>query len=242
MIYIVDVDNIVASAIAGERGSIKIAQAVSIKAVNKCFIDLKMGQSIVNDVGIDKVFTAKSDTTNTNKTDSASKQDATITKTKIQESAIMSSVDNLLNNIGSIFKISPMMMMMVVGGCLAAALAAYFSSSGSKPEEPLGDTPEEPLGDTPEGESGTQVGGFLRYALTNNYNLDTESSLAGMEETELFGGANMNLNNYGNIYLWAFLAVLVYYVYGKSLPMTSVLVIVIIGYIVYTIKTKNLKL
>jgi len=232
----IDVDNIVANAIAGERGSIKIAQAVSIKAVNKCFIDLKMGQGIVNDVGIDKAFTAKSDTTNTNKTDSASKQDGTITKTQIQESAIMSSVDNLVNNVGSIFKISPMMMMMVVGGGLAAALAAYFASSGS------GSKSEEPLGDTPEGESGTQVGVFLRYALTNNYNLDTESSLAGMEETELFGGANMNSNNYGNIYLWAFLAVLVYYVYGKSLPMTSVLVIVIIGYIVYTIKTKNLKL
>ena len=222
----IDVDNIVAMAVEGQRGSVKIAQSVSIKAFNKCFIDLKMGQGIVNDVGIDKVFTAKSETKNVNTTDSASKQDAEIKSSKVQESAIMSSVDNLVNNVGNLFKISPMFVIMIVGGGITAAVAAYFYSQSQGKSE---DAPP------PDDETGTQVGGFLRYAL----NVDSESSLVGMQDTELFGGAGFGANNYGNVYLWAFLAVLVYYVYGKSLPMSSVLVIVIIGYIIYTIKNKD---
>jgi hypothetical protein len=226
----IDVDNIVAMALEGQRGSVKIAQSVSIKAFNKCFIDLKMGQGIVNDIGVDRVFTAKSETKNVSKADSSSAQDAKITTVKTQESAIMNSVDNLVNNVGSIFKISPMMMMMVVGGGLTAAIAAYFYSQSQGKGE-AGDAASS------DGESGTQVGGFLRYAL----NVDSESSLVGMQDTELFGGAGAvpGANNYCNIYLWAFLAVLVYYVYGKSLPMSSVLVVVIIGYIIYTIKNKD---
>ena len=216
----IDVDNIVAMALDGQRGSIKIAQAVSIKAFNKCFIDLKMGQGIVNDIGVDKTFTAKSETKNVSKADSGSTQDAKITSAKTQESAIMNSVDNAVNTVGSLFKISPAFMMMVLGGGAIAAVGGYFYMQSQK-----------------EGGSddGGQSGGFLRYAL----NVDSESSLVGMQDTELFGGAGPGANNFGNIYLWAFLAVLVYYVYGKSLPMSSVLVVVIIGYIIYTIKNKD---
>ena len=263
-----DVDNIVALAIAGERSDIKIKQTVSLKAFNKCFLDLNMGNAIVNKMGIDTSMTAKSETANTSSTDSTSKQEASIVSTKIQESAIMSSIDNLVNNIGSIFKISPMMMMMVVGGGLTAAIAAYFYSTSQKGEGdgdgdggnkgsenvpldadgnpmPKMDADGNPMpkmdadGNPIEGNP-DQNGGFFRYRFNNNYlnYNDTESSLAGMEETELFGGGS-NINDYGNIYLWALVAVLVYYVYGKSLPMSSVLVIVIIGYIIYTIKNKK---
>jgi hypothetical protein len=216
----IDVDNIVAMALDGQRGSIKIAQAVSIKAFNKCFIDLKMGQGIVNDIGVDKTFTDKSETKNVSKADSGSTQDAKITSAKTQESAIMNSVDNAVNTVGSLFKISPAFMMMVLGGGAIAAVGGYFYMQSQK-----------------EGGSddGGQSGGFLRYAL----NVDSESSLVGMQDTELFGGAGPGANNFGNIYLWAFLAVLVYYVYGKSLPMSSVLVVVIIGYIIYTIQNKQ---
>lgn len=213
----IDVDNIIALALDGQRGSFKIAQAVSIKAFNKCFIDLKMGQGIVNDIGVDRVFTAKSETKNVSKADSGSTQDAKVTSTKTQESAIMNSVDNAVNTVGSLFKISPAFMIMVLGGGIIAAVGGYFYMQSQK-----------------EGDGGSLMGGFSRY----NLNVDSESSLVGMQDTELFGGANIG-NNYGNIYLWAFLAVLVYYVYGKSLPMSSVLVVVIIGYIIYTIKNKD---
>jgi hypothetical protein len=232
-----DVDNIVAMALDGQRGSVKIKQTVSIKAFNKCFIDLKMGQGIVNDIGVDKVFTAKSDTTNKTTTDAASKQEAASTSLKVQESAVSKSIDNLVSTTGSVwnnaistlgntFQTSPTFAIMVIGGGITAAIAAYYMSQ-SKGKD--GDAP--PSDD----ESGTQVGGFLRYAL----NVDSESSLVGMQDTELFGGAGFGANNYGNVYLWAFLAVLVYYVYGKSLHMSSVLVVVIIGYIIYTIKNKD---
>lgn len=235
----IDVQDILAMAKDGKEGNIKIAQSVSIKAVNECFIDLKMGAGIVNDVGIDKSFTGKSDTSNKNTTDSTSKQEAAITSLKVQESAVMKSVDNLVSTYGSVlnnaistlgntFQTSPMFVIMVIGGGITAAVAAYYMSQ-SKGKDGDGDAPP------PDDETAAQVGGFLRYAL----NVDTESSLVGMQDTELFGGAGFGGNNYGNVYLWAFLAVLVYYVYGKSLPMSSVLVVVIIGYIIYTIKNKD---
>jgi len=222
----IDVDDIIATAVDGKRGSIKIAQQVSVTSFNKCFIDLKMGQSIVSDLGVDKRFSSVSDTSNINKTKGSSDQEASIVTTKIQESAIMSSFDNLVNNIGAIFKISPMMMMMVVGGGICAAVAAYFYST-SKSED-------DEKSDEKSSEESEQTGGFFRY----EHNNDTDSSLIGINETELFGGAGAGAN-YGNIYLWALVAVLVYYIFGKSLPMSSVLVIVIISYIIYIIKNKQ---
>ena len=60
-----DVDSIVAAAIAGQRNNIKVKQTVSLKAFIKCFTDLKMGEGIVNDIGIDRSFTDKNLNKNT---------------------------------------------------------------------------------------------------------------------------------------------------------------------------------
>jgi hypothetical protein len=71
-----------------------------------------------------------------------------------------------------------------------------------------------------------QVGGLFGFQ---------ESEIYGMTE-ELMGGSK---DPYGNVYLWALIAVLIYYVYGKTLPGSSITVIVIIAYIIYKSKEKE---
>jgi hypothetical protein len=172
----IDVDKITALAMAGKSADVTLKQSVSIKAFNKCFIDLKMGQGIINDIGIDKSFTAKSETSNTNKTDSESKQEVAISTTKIQESAIMNSVDNAVNKvtgmISGIFQISPMLMIIIVVGGITAAVAAYFYSKSGSSES---------------SDSSDQDGGFLEHFILSN--TDSISSLRGMQ-TELHGGSD----------------------------------------------------
>jgi hypothetical protein len=95
--------------------------------------------------------------------------------------------------------------------------------------DPYGQPPDgmgpPPDGMGPDGRP-IQFGGFFGFQ---------ESEIYGMTE-ELMGGAK---NPYGNVYLWALIAVLIYYVYGKTLPGSSITVIVIIAYIIYISKEKE---
>ena len=50
-------------------------------------------------------------------------------------------------------------------------------------------------------------------------------------ESSITGGGN---SDFGNIYLWAIIAILIYYVFGSSLPMSSAFLILLIGYIIYS--------
>ena len=267
-----DIENIMAAIQDGERANITVKQSVSLKAFNKCFIDLNMGSKIVNSIAGEAATFNKSDTQNKASTKSAAEQEAAIKVESITESGITSIANNLIgtvggvvNNaigtIGSIFKISPMFMIMIVGGGITAAVAAYFYSQAADkkaaaegpppdgmgpPPDGMGPPPDgmgpppDGMGPPPDGMGpppdglgpdglpiqGTQVGGFFGFQ---------ESEIYGMTE-ELMGGGK---DPYGNVYLWALIAVLVYYVYGKSLPAASITVIVIIGYIIYISKEKE---
>ena len=269
-----DIENIMAAIQDGERANITVKQSVSLKAFNKCFIDLNMGSKIVNSLAGEASTFNKSDTSNKARTESAGEQEAAIKVESITESGITSMGNNLIGTVGGvvnnainkvtdIFKISPMMMLMVVGGGITAAVAAYFYSqapSNNPPPDGMGPPPDgmgpppdgmgpppdgmgpppDGMGPPPDGMGpppdglgpdglpiqGTQVGGFFGFQ---------ESEIYGMTE-ELMGGGK---DPYGNVYLWALIAVLVYYVYGKSLPASSITVIVIIGYIIYRSKEKE---
>ena len=61
----IDVDSIVAAAVAGQKSTIKMKQGISLKAFINCFTDLKMGEGIVNDIGIDRSFIDKNLNKNT---------------------------------------------------------------------------------------------------------------------------------------------------------------------------------
>jgi len=259
-----DIGNILAAIQDGQRSNVTVKQSVSMKAFNKCFIDLNMGSKIVNAISGQAAVFNKSDTSNKNKSESSADQEAAIKKLTITESGItdmgnkligaVESVGNnaitttggVMNNaikaVGSIFTISPMFMIMIVGGGITAAVAAYFYSQSGKnsgpPPCPIGEMCDEmgqpmgppldgppPDGMGPNGEP-VQVGGFFGLQ---------ESEIYGMTE-ELMGGAK---NPYGNVYLWALIAVLIYYVYGKTLPGSSITVIVIIAYIIYISKEKE---
>jgi hypothetical protein len=171
---------------------------------------------------------------------------------------------NAIKAVGDIFKISPMFMIMIVGGGITAAVAAYFYSQSGKgqpdgmgpygpppngmgpPPDGMGPPPDGmgPYGPPPDGMGPPpngmgpppdgmgpdglpiQVGGLFGFQ---------ESEIYGMTE-ELMGGSK---DPYGNVYLWALIAVLIYYVYGKTLPGSSITVIVIIAYIIYKSKEKE---
>ena len=145
-------------------------------------------------------------------------------------------MNNAIKTIGSVFTISPMFMIMIVGGGITAAVAAYFysqSGKGGPPPCPIGEVCDEmgqPMGPPPDGMGPNgepvQLGGVFGFQ---------ESEIYGMTE-ELMGGAK---DPYGNVYLWALIAVLIYYVYGKTLPGSSITVIVIIAYIIYISKEKE---
>ena len=238
----IDADNIIAAALAGQAGNINIKQSISLKAFNKCFIDLNIGNKIVEDFGIDNTFFTKVDAQNAGSSDSKVSQDAKISTETTRGMGVMEGVTNIVGTVvagvtdvvgslASIFKISPEMMWMIIGtagvGLIGTIVYAMTSGGGDRDR---GDDRGDDHGDD------RQSGGFF-----NNFiNMDTESSLIGMNETEinLTGGAGQN--DFGNVYLWAFLAVLIYYVYGKSIPMSSLLVVVIIGYVIYKIKNKNI--
>jgi hypothetical protein len=87
----------------------------------------------------------------------------------------------------------------------------------------------EPPPDDMEPNRGTQVGGLFSLE---------ESEIYGMTEALMGGGKDP----YGNVYLWALIAVLIYYVYGKTTPVGSITVIVIIAYIIYISKEQSEKI
>lgn len=87
---------------ASGHGTIKVAQKVSVKAFNKCLINLDIGGKIIGDLMQNQKFTSGTSSDNTSKSETAATTKSETEKTKQQESAFMGSVDNLVGTAGSI--------------------------------------------------------------------------------------------------------------------------------------------
>jgi hypothetical protein len=303
---IMDIGGIVAVKQDGERSIAELKQKISLKAFNKCFIDLNMGSKIVNAIAGDISNFVTSETENNNKVSAETEQEASIKETTEKNSGINemgkklidtgeSIGKNLIKTAGEVVNTvkggsdnntkggtenstsgvknnttlpvandSTILIMIIIGGgiIIAIALIIYFNSQRGNYQddiEPRSNnfatrsdnlgtrsdnlgTRSDNLGSPsdnlnsfsddlgPDGLPirGTQVGGLFSLE---------ESEIYGMTEAFMGGGKDP----YGNVYLWATIAVLVYYVYGKSLRLASITIIVIIAYIVYLGKeqTKN---
>ena len=194
-------------------GQANIIQKVNVRNMNKCIQSLDMGNKVVTSIGSGVASFIKQDASNKNTGDQSSKQEAKITKITEISDAIMNTIDNLVNKVADTLKISSGMVIIIVAVvvCCLIGLIALAMLGGKRKRRRQDDDNE-------------QMGGF--HLLLDS--LESEFSLVGGTSVE----------NYGNVYLWAIIAVLIYYVFGKSLPKSSALVISIICYIIY-IGNKN---
>jgi len=208
-------------------------QVAKIEDLRQCIVNMNLGASVASELGVTSQFLGETYQKIINDLSQKASQQAKVESLSETTSAITTMFVNLVHAIGSIWQglfhgvsslwmTSPTfsIMILAVGACIVIGLLVLaFLGKSLSGIMGNGDEPSESF---PESESKEQVGGF-------NMLLESLDS-----ETSLFGGAIEN--NYGNVYLWALIAILVYYVFGNSLPMSSALVIVIIGYIIYISK------
>ena len=197
---------------AADGGVVRLAQSLTVTNLNKCIMSMAMGNSVASKLGVEVSQYSKQETDNKTTGSQVAEQSAKMETIKENTSSIMNSFDNLVNGISSLWTTSPTFMYMVIGVAVCGVLGAVALSmgGGKKKDDGYGDR-----------DSDDQMGGNFNLLLDS---LESEVYLVG-------GGAPVE--NYGNVYLWAMIAVLVYYVFGKSLPKSSALVIAIICYIIY---------
>jgi hypothetical protein len=115
--------------LAAGGGTISLKQKVSVKAFNDCIQKLSIGTKIVEDLASTYTVEKKSDTTQKAESVSELKSESAITKTTIQESAIMSTIDNLISGITGVMSsgliIGGIIVVIAVGGII------YLFGSGA---------------------------------------------------------------------------------------------------------------
>jgi hypothetical protein len=195
----ISVDNIAAS----EGGTIKVKQAVSVKAFNDCFIDLNMGGAIANTLTNGFKTTTAAETENKQSAKQELKSESEISKQQIQESAIMSSFDNLVGAVGGLLG----SWIYIVGGIilLVVLVVGYLFASGAISMDDFAQF-------TPSGAAAGVAGDVL-----------------GSNDDDEQEGGGMN----GRLYLFAGLVAMLILVARKSLPLCAVLLVVIILYFVH---------
>jgi hypothetical protein len=205
---IIDIATILAD---GAGSEIKIKQEASVKALNNCIINLNMGSKIAN--ALTQGFENKtlSETANKQKGEQELKSESEITKKTIQESAIMDSVDNLVNKVSGLAG----MYMFVVGFIIVAIIGGifYLFSSGSIS-----------TGDF------AKISPFGNNDDKDNDDKDNDNEQEGGENI-LFGLNNPNMNS--NIYLFGAIMAMVIFSSRKSIPLCGVFLVVVFLYFVY---------
>lgn len=117
----------IADILAMDQGKVNVKQDVSVKAFNDCFIDLNMGNKVSDALTNGYKVESVSETTSTAKSDQEQKTKTDAAKETVQESAVMNSVDNLVNTAGSVFTGS----FMIIGGVILAVILVVGGLFGS---------------------------------------------------------------------------------------------------------------
>lgn len=200
---IINIDAILAD---GGGSEIKIKQEASTKALNDCIINLNMGSKIAN--ALTQGFETKtlSETANKQKGEQELKSESEITKKTIQESAIMDSVDNLVNQVAGLAG----MYMFVVGFIIVAIIGGifYLFSSGSISMGELANF--SPLGNEDDNE---QEGGENSLFGLNNSNMNSNIYLFGAIIAMIIFSSRKSIPLCG-----VFLVVLFLYIIYKNNP------------------------
>ena len=113
------------------NAKLKISQSVLIKAFNDCIVSAMDTQKLTSDVTGLQTTKTSSDTANTNKQGADMKAETEVTKESEKKSAIMESVDNLVDTAGEVGKsaIAGGTIIMIVGLIAVAGVAVMFLQS-----------------------------------------------------------------------------------------------------------------
>lgn len=193
--------------LAAGGGNIKIKQKVSIKAFNDCIQKLDIGSKITSALVTRQEVKSETQSSQAAKSDAALKSESKITKEVVQESAIMSSVDNLVNKVGGIFGNMTLMIGLVV--VIAVGGIIYLFASGAI-------TMDDIAGLTPMGKASSLVGDVTEAAV---------GGIAGDDDDQEGGGL---LDR--KVYVIAALVAFLILVARKSIPLCGALLVVIILY------------
>lgn len=117
--------------ITASGGKLKITQTISIKAFNDCIMKALDNTKLTSDITGLQTTKTSSDTSNTSKQDTDMKADTELVKETEKSSAIMASVDNLVDTAGEVGKsaIAGGTMVMIVGLIAVAGIAVFFLQS-----------------------------------------------------------------------------------------------------------------
>jgi len=209
-----------------DGGVLKQAQTLNIEAFNKCIIDLNLGSKISTNLTNGFQTDLSNSLTSGQTTDQKSINTADITKTNEDGSAIMNSVDNLVDTAGSVVTSVTGMGMFVIGGIIlflfiVFAIIIAGGSKGSSSEE-YNDSDEK---------------GGQRDSDERDGQRESDER-RGRDDSEELTGGGMN----GNIYLIASFVSMLILIANKSLPLCGVLLVIIILYFVYKKNPKFLDL
>ena len=165
-----------------DRGSANINQSIDSVALANCLFDFKSGTQIVQTAGLSSESIIKSDTSNTNKSESATSQDATIKIENEKTSSIMTGLTEIAKGFFSLLSGPYMIIAAVIGVVIIIAAVMLFSGKMKFPKfgKKFGKIKGVELPELTD----DQEGGFLKIFLNNNqYNPfnDAESTL-GMRD------------------------------------------------------------
>ena len=194
--------------LAAQGAKIKVKQRVSVKAFNDCIIKLDIGAKAVSALVTRYDVLGETDRKQVAKTESALKSESAISKETIQESAIMSSVDNIVNKVGGIFGSFTMIIGIVI--LVAVGGVIYLFASGAISMDDIS-------GLTPMGKASSLIGDVTEAAV---------GGIAGDDDEDQDGGGLLDRKVYVIAALVAFLIL----VARKSIPLCGALLVVIILY------------
>jgi len=207
----IDIGNLTALALQGKSSDINIKQSVSASAFNTCLVKLEMGQKVSDRLMNGYEFKSFSDTLNINKVDTGLKSGTEVSKKTEKDSAIMKSVDNLVDETAGLMG----SWIYIVGGIILVIVIGVIFLFGSGAVSPSDFTP---MG---------QAASAFRGGFTEE-----------LADTLQQGGSFLPKFNEGNMYLYVAILALFLFVYSKSIPMCGVLLAVLVGYVIYTNKKK----
>jgi len=194
--------------LADKGGNINVKQKVSVRAFNDCVIKLDIGAKAVSALVTRYDVKGETDRKQVAKSEGALKSESTISKETIQESAIMSSVDNLVNKVGDFFgnftMIIGIVILVAVGGII------YLFASGAISMDDI-------AGLTPMGKASSLIGDVTEAAV---------GGVTGGDDDDQDGGGLLDRKVYVIAALVAFLIL----VARKSIPLCGALLVVIILY------------
>lgn len=222
----IDVKEILALEKAGKSGNINIKQALDFDSMNNCFITLNIGSAITNALTNNNTFGTLSETTSAADTAAkAANTSETIIKDSTEsKSAIMNSVDNLVDTVGGIVTGGQMMIVAIVVGIVIVLVIGIIMMMPSGGSSDRGPPMRGPPGRGPPGRGPPGMGPPRRGPPPSD------------DDDEQDGGGTFDPCN---LYLYGALFTTFLFVYSKSITSCGVMLALFLGFVIYSMNKNN---